>query len=160
MLSRGTEAGQQPERNYPYGRIETRDLARGHHRRLCGPGTLVCLRAQPFDPFRISLLLSSLLWSEGIGGRTQPAARCPCCNFVYADARHARLCPRAGAQVAQHQSLIHTMSRILRLLFIAHTVEGGASFLADPDVRMDVVIPGGRALRRLDFGELLQGSFN
>ena len=34
-----------------------------------------------------------------IGIEEQVAVRCPCCDAVDVDTRHARICPRAGPQV-------------------------------------------------------------
>ena len=59
------------------------------------------------------------------------AVRCPCCDATDVDTRHARICPRAGAQVKQHQPLLHAMSRTLKRLGIPHQVESEEPFIAD-----------------------------
>ncbi|CAN0496495.1 unnamed protein product, partial [Laminaria digitata] len=59
------------------------------------------------------------------------AVRCPCCDAVDVDTRHARICPRAGAQVNQHQPLVHAISRTLKRLGIRHQVESGEAFTAN-----------------------------
>ena len=64
------------------------------------------------------------------------AARCLCCNLVHDDTRHARLCPRGGAQMAQHQPLMHTMPRVFKRISIAYIVDDGSPFLANHDLRM------------------------
>ena len=67
------------------------------------------------------------------------AVRCRCCDAVDRDTRHARICPRAGAQVNQHQPLVHAMPRTLKRLGIRHRVESGEAFTADRNLRMDIV---------------------
>ncbi|CAN0507989.1 unnamed protein product [Laminaria digitata] len=67
------------------------------------------------------------------------AVRCPCCDAVDVDTRHARICPRAGAQVTHHQPLLHAISRTLNQ-GIRHQVESGEPFTADRNLRMDIVI--------------------
>ena len=62
---------------------------------------------------------------------------------VDVDTRHARICPRAGAQVKQHQPLIHAISRTLKPLGIPHQVGSGEQFTADRNLRMNIVIRRG-----------------
>ena len=71
------------------------------------------------------------------------AVRCPCCDAVDVDTRHARICPRSGAQVNQHQPLLHAISRTLKRLGISHQVESGEPFTAERNLRMDIVIMRG-----------------
>ena len=71
------------------------------------------------------------------------AATCPACGAAGANARHARLCYRAGAQVNQHQLLIHATSRFLKRISVRHQVESDSPFNADGDLRMDIIIEGG-----------------
>ena len=71
------------------------------------------------------------------------AVRCPRCNEINVDTRHARICPRAGAQVNQHQPLLHAISRTLKRLGILHQVESGEPFTAERNLRMDIVIRRG-----------------
>ena len=71
------------------------------------------------------------------------AIRCPCCDAVDVDTRHARICPRSGAQVNQHQPLLHAISRTLKRLRIPHQVESGEPFTAERNLRMDIVIRRG-----------------
>ena len=61
--------------------------------------------------------------------------KCPCCDAVDVDTRHAHICHRAGAQVHQHQPLVHAMSRTLERLGIRHQVESGEPFTANPNLR-------------------------
>ena len=42
------------------------------------------------------------------------AVRCTCCEAVDVDTRLGRICPRAGAQVSQHQPLLHAISGMLK----------------------------------------------
>ena len=69
--------------------------------------------------------------------------RCPCCGATDANTWHARLCHRSGAQVNQHQPLVHALSRTLNRMSIRHQVENGAPFNAEMDLRMDLVIERG-----------------
>ena len=69
--------------------------------------------------------------------------RCPFCDAVDVDTRHARICPRAEAQVSQHQPLVHAISRTLKRLGIPHQVESGEPFTADRNLWMHIVIRGG-----------------
>ena len=67
----------------------------------------------------------------------------PCCDAVNVDTRHARMCPRAGAQVNQHQPLLHMITRTLKRLGIPNQVESGEPFTADRNLRMNVAISRG-----------------
>ena len=71
------------------------------------------------------------------------AARCACCEATDANTHHARTCDRAGAQVNQHQPLVHALSRTFKRLSIRHQVESGAPFNANRNPRMDIVIERG-----------------
>ena len=51
---------------------------------------------------------------------------CPACGAADASTRHARLCYLPGAQVNQHQPLVHTTSRFLKRMSVRHQVESGA----------------------------------
>ena len=78
-----------------------------------------------------------------LGIEEHVAVRCPCCDAVDVDTRHARICPRAGAQVNQHQPLLHAISRAFRRLGIPLQVESGEPFTAERNFRMDIVIRRG-----------------
>ena len=78
-----------------------------------------------------------------LGIEEHVAVRCPCCNAVNVDTRHARICPRAGAQVIQHERLVHAISRTLKRLGIPHQVESGEPFSAERNLWMDIVIRRG-----------------
>ena len=56
------------------------------------------------------------------------------------DTRHARICPKAGARVNQHQPLVHAMPHTLKWLGIRHQVERGEPFTAGRNLRMDIVV--------------------
>ena len=71
------------------------------------------------------------------------ATRCPCYGATGANTRHARLCHRSGAQVVQHQLLVHALSGTFKRMSTCHQVESGAPFNADRDLRMDMVIERG-----------------
>ena len=66
--------------------------------------------------------------------------RCPFCDAVDVDTRHARISPRAGAQVNQHQQLPHAISRTLKRLGILHQTESGEPFISYRNLPMDIVI--------------------
>ena len=57
-----------------------------------------------------------------IGTEEHVAVRCPCCYAVVVDSQHARICPRAGAQVNQHLPLLRAITRPLKRLGIIHYV--------------------------------------
>ena len=71
------------------------------------------------------------------------AVRCPCCEAINVDTRHARICPGAGAQVNQHQPLLHAISGTLKRLGIPHQVESGEPFTGERNLRMNIVIRRG-----------------
>ena len=71
------------------------------------------------------------------------AVRCPCCDATDVGTRLARICPRAGARVNQHQPLLHAISRTLKRLGAPHQVENGEPFTADRKLRMDKVVRRG-----------------
>ena len=49
----------------------------------------------------------------------QVAMRRPCCDAIDVDIRHAHICPRAGgAQVNQHQPLLHAIFHTLKRIGI------------------------------------------
>ena len=69
------------------------------------------------------------------------AARCPCCEATDVNTRHARTCHRVGSQTGK--LAVHALSRTFKRLSIRHQVESGASFNADRNLRMDIVIDRG-----------------
>ena len=71
------------------------------------------------------------------------AVECHCCDETDVDTRHALICPRAGAQVNQHQPLLHAISRTLKRLGVPHQLESGEPFTTDRNLRMDIVVRRG-----------------
>ena len=71
------------------------------------------------------------------------AVKCPCCDAVDVDTRHARICLRAGAQVNQHQPLLHAISRTPKRLGFPRQVESDEPFTADKNLRIDIVVRRG-----------------
>ena len=70
---------------------------------------------------------------------------CPCCDATDVDTRHALICPTAGAQVNQHQPLLHAISHTLKRLGVPHQLESGEPFTVNRNLRMDIVVRrGGR----------------
>ena len=137
-------AGRRPAPDDPFGGVETSDLAKARHRSMSGPGALACLRAQPSDA-RLVIPADEFVRMERrfLGIEPYVAPTCPCCGTQDADTRHARICPRAGAQVNQHQPLIHALSRELRRHRIRHVVEDGSPFTRDRNLRMDITVVAG-----------------
>lgn len=85
---------------------------------------MACLRAQPWDYQRVILAPEVMHRVRRFGG-VEPyvTTRCQCCSFRDADALHARIRPRPGAQVKQHQPLVYATSRIHTRLGIQQAVE-------------------------------------
>ena len=107
--------------NDVFGGIETRDLAKARQRSLSGPGAVACLRARPVDPARIVPASEFVSKGRRFLGMEEPlAARSPCCEPTDVNARHARTCHRAGAQVNEHQPLVPVLSRTFKRLSIRH----------------------------------------
>ena len=75
-----------------------------------------------------------------IGIEKHVVMRYPCCDAVDVDTQHARIFPRAGAQVNQHQPLLQAISCTLKRFGIIHQVESGEPFTADRNPRMDFII--------------------
>ena len=128
--ARTASMGQLLERAHPpgpddsLGRSETKAFAKARYGSLQGAGATACLWARPTDSRRVIPATEFV----GIGRRfmgieEHVVVRCPCCDATDVDTRHARICPRAGAQVKQHQPLLHAMSRTLKRLGIPHQVE-------------------------------------
>ena len=69
--------------------------------------------------------------------------RYPCCDAIDADTRIALICPIAGAQVNQHQPLLHAISRTLKRLGVPHQLESVEPVTADKNLRMDIVVRRG-----------------
>ena len=131
-------------RSESQGEKKTRDLAKARQRSQSGSGATAFLRARPVNPAKT--IPASEFVSAGkifLGIKEFLAVRCPCCGEAEVNTRHARLCHRSGAQVNQHQPLVHALSRTLKGMSIRHQVESGPPFHADRDLRMDIVIEAG-----------------
>ena len=117
------------------GKKETRDLAKARQRSQLGSGATAFLRARPVDSAR-TIPASEFVTAGKIflGIEELLAARCPCCGEAKVNTRHARLCHRSGAQMNQHQPLVHAFSRTLKSMSIRRQVESGAPFHANRDV--------------------------
>ena len=77
------------------------------------------MRAKPVDSSRVILAPEFLYAGRRFLGMEEfLAIRCPCCGATDADTRHARLCHRSGAQVNQHQPLVHAFFRSLKRMAI------------------------------------------
>ena len=115
--------------NDVFGGTETRDLSKSRQRSLSGPGAVACLGPRPVDPARIIPASEGVSIGRRFLGMEEPlAAKCPCCEATDVNKRYAHTCHRAGAQVNQHQSLVHALSRTIKRLSVRHQVESGAPF--------------------------------
>ena len=105
------------------GEKETRDLAKARQRSQSGSGAAF-LRARPVNSAR-TIPASEFVTAGKIflGIEEFLAARCPCCGEAEVNTRHARLCHRSGAQVNQHQPLVHALSRTLKSMSIRWKAE-------------------------------------
>ena len=109
--------------------------AGGRSMRHASPGVPVCRATTSGD--------RGALGDAGrrhLGIEEHLTATCPTCGAADANTRHARLCHRAGAQVNEHQPLVHATSLFLKRMSVRHQVASGAPFNADRDLRMDVII--------------------
>ena len=142
-------------------------LAKARHSSLQGAGATACLRVRPIDSLRVIPAAELVGFGRRFMGIEEDVAvRCPCCDVVDVDTRHARICPRAGTQVNQHRSLLHEISPTLKRLLpqsrgageltpaasprdLAHVEaarnptpsgESDESFTEDRNLRMNIVI--------------------
>ena len=87
---------------------ETKAFAKDRSRSLQGAGANACLRARPTDSLRVIPAAEFVgmgrrfIWDRGARGGEVLQLR----YNREVDTRHARICPRAGAQVNQHQPLL------------------------------------------------------
>ena len=73
------------------------------------------------DPVRIIPASEFVSIGRHLLGMEEPlAARCLCREAADVNTRHARTCYLAGAQVNQHQPLVHALSRTFKRLSIGH----------------------------------------
>ena len=118
----------------PMGGTETKAFAKARYRSLQGAGATACLRTRPTDSLRVITRSrvrghgKAVLGDRGTRGNEAPLLR---------------ICSRAGAQVNQHQTFVHAMSRTLNRLGIRQQVESGEPFTADWNLRMDIVVGRG-----------------
>ena len=78
----------------PLGRFETKALAQARYGSLQGAGVTACLWARPTDSLRVILAPEFVgMGRRFLGIEEHVAVRCPCCNAVNVDTRHARICP-------------------------------------------------------------------
>ena len=145
LLEQLPETARPPGPDAPLGGGETKVFAaKARYRSLPGAGATACLRARPTDSLRVIPAAEFV----GIGRRFRGieehvTMRYPCCDAVDVDTRHARICPRIGAQMNQHQPLLLAISRTLKRLGIPHQVESSEPITADRNLRMDIVIRRG-----------------
>ena len=118
-----------PEGIGPFAGSETRECAKTRQRSPSGPAAAAWLRARPVGAQRVIPAQAFLYaWRRHLEIEEHLAATCPACDAADANTRHARLCHRAGAQVNQHQPLVHVTSRFLKRMSVRHQVESGAPF--------------------------------
>ena len=119
-------------------------MAKARKRSQSGSGAAAFLRARPLDSART--IPASEFVTAGkrlLGIKEFLAGNRPCCGEAGVNTRHARLFHRSGAQVNQHQPLVHALSRVLKSMSNCHQVKSGTPFHADRDLRMDIVIEAG-----------------
>ena len=95
------ETARPPGPDDPLGGGETKAFAKARSRSLQRAGSTACLRARPTDSLRVI----SAAEFVGIGRRfigigEHVAMRCPCCDAVDVDTRHACICPSAADEPA------------------------------------------------------------
>ena len=81
------------------GGTETKAFAKPRYRSLQGAGATACLWARPTDSLRAIPAAELAGMGRRFMGIEEHVVRRPCCDAVDVDTRHARICPRAGAQV-------------------------------------------------------------
>ena len=127
---------------------------------ICAGATTASLRARPTHS--LSAIPAADFVGMGrrfLGVEQNVAVRWPCCDAVDVDTRHARICLRSGAQVNNHQPLLHVISRTLKRLGIPLQMESGEPFTAERNLRMDIVIRRGlRDAPNREYGCLLYTS--
>ena len=92
------ETASSPGPGDPIGGTETKAAAKARYRGLQEAGAMACLRARPTNQLRVipaAEFTGMGRWFLGI--EEHVAMRCPSCDTVDVDTRHARICPRAGA---------------------------------------------------------------
>ena len=138
------EKASSPRPDDQIGETEAKAFAKARYMSLQGAGATACLRARPTDSLRVIPAAEFVVMGRRFMGiEEHEAMRWPCCDAVGVDTRHALICPRAGAQLNQHQPHVRAMSRTLKRLEIRHQVESGEPFTADRNLRMDIVVRRG-----------------
>ena len=128
----------------PLGGRETKTLAKARYRSLQGAGATACFRARPTDSLRVIPATDFVSIGRGFMGIEEHAAvRCPCCDATGVDTRHARICPRAGAQVNQPQPLLPCDLLHSQPAWGTPSSRERGTFTADKHVRVDNVVRRG-----------------
>ena len=118
LLDQLPETTRPPGTGEPLGGRETTTFSKTCYRSLQGAGAIACLRARRTDSLRVIPATEFVdIGRCFVGIEEHVAVRCPCRHETDdVDTRHARICPRAGAQVNQRQPLLHAISRTLKRL--------------------------------------------
>lgn len=112
----------------PHGEDETIGFDKVRQRSQSGPGSTAFLRARPVKSSRVTPASEFEYTGRRFWGMDEfPATRRPCCGAMDAKTRHARLCPRSGAQVNRHQPLVHVLSRTFKCMPTRDQVENWSS---------------------------------
>ena len=135
----------------PFGRGESRDMAKSRVRSSQGKGAHAWLRAAPTDKAREFPAHEYVLaLRRTLGVEESLAPGCPRCHRGRGNGEittvHARTCPRDGAQVNMHEPLKYALSTALKGMGVQHDVESGAPFTGERHLSMDIVTRPG-ALR-------------
>ena len=112
LSERLPETARPPGPDDPLGGGETKAFAKARCRSLPEAGATACIRARPTDSLRVVTAAEFVGMARRlIGIEENVAMGRSCCDAVEVDTRHARFCRRPGAQMNQHQPLLHAMSR-------------------------------------------------
>ena len=115
------EMARSPGPDVPLGARETKVSAKARYRSLQGAGVTAFLRARSTDSLTVILAAEFVgLGNKFVRVKEHVATRSPRCDAADVDSRQTRICPRAGAQVNQHQPLLRAISSMLKQLGIPH----------------------------------------
>ena len=98
LLEQIPETARPPGPDDPLGGRDTKAFAKARYRSLQATGDTACFRARPTDSLRVIPDAKFVgIGRHFVGTEEYDAMRCPCCDAIDMDTRHARICPRAGA---------------------------------------------------------------
>ena len=95
---------------------ETKVFAKARCSNLQETEATACLRVRPTYSLRVVPAEFVAIRRRFIGVEEHVAMKYQCSDAVDVDIQYARICPGAGAQVKQHQPLLHAISGRLKWL--------------------------------------------